>query len=73
MGNMIFNQRILEGDEQKNKYDFDNYEKVSLYSISVADTFHFDADPDPRIRFVETWIRILVTVGSYPPIWFELR
>ena len=26
---------------------------------SVADPFHFDmADPDPRIRFVETWLRI---------------
>ena len=29
---------------------------------SVADPFHFDTDPDPKIRFVEKRVRILIVI-----------
>ena len=32
--------------------------KIRKHSISVADPFHFDAAPDPRLRFVEKRIQI---------------
>ena len=32
--------------------------KINIIYTSVADSFHFDTDTDPRIRFVEKQIRI---------------
>ena len=45
--------------EHSNKMMFDLEIKWSLFG-SVSDQFHFDQDPDPRIRFVEKRIRILI-------------
>jgi len=34
-------------------------------SSSVADTFHFDVDPDPRVNILKKWIRIRVPNFDY--------
>ena len=35
---------------------------LSILISSAADPFHIDTDPDPRIRFVEKRIRILLRI-----------
>ena len=45
--------------EHRIKMMFDIEIKWSLFG-SVSDQSHFDPDPDPRIRFVEKRIRILL-------------
>ena len=55
------NQRVLV---LKADHRVENIKSMRNVWTSVADPFHFDTNPDPRIRFLETRIRIRPKIGK---------